>query len=127
MIEVTAAVLIKNKHVLIGKRLENSHMGDLWEFPGGKIEANETPKECLKRELREELEIDADIHELIMETEHKYMDKTNVKIYVYKAKYRSGKFKLNDHSRIAWVEAEDFENYKFVEADLPIVEYLKNL
>ena len=58
MKEVTAAIIIDNNKILIAQRGKNENLAGKWEFPGGKIEIDETPQQCLKREIREELEVD---------------------------------------------------------------------
>ncbi|NSW92570.1 MAG: NUDIX domain-containing protein [Firmicutes bacterium] len=57
MVKVTAALIVKDNQILIAKRKSNAKLANKWEFPGGKIEAGETPEECLRRELKEELNI----------------------------------------------------------------------
>ncbi|SVD35025.1 uncharacterized protein METZ01_LOCUS387879, partial [marine metagenome] len=73
IIRVTAAILEKNRKILIAKRKTGDELfAGLWEFPGGKVEKGETPKECMARELREELDIDVEVGELITSNKHKY-------------------------------------------------------
>ena len=69
--KVTAAVIEKDGRILIAKRRIGDRHGGRWEFPGGKIDSGETPEECLKRELREELGIEAEIGELLCKTSFK--------------------------------------------------------
>ena len=88
-IRVTAAVIIEQGRVLATQRHERGAMGGKWEFPGGKIEPGETPEACLRRELREELGVEADVQELFMRTAHAYPTK-NVELFVFKAAIRSG-------------------------------------
>ena len=72
MITVIAAIIKKDNKYLIGRRGPKEKSTGLWEFPGGKIEYGETHEECLKRELKEELNIDAEIGELYSEYVYKY-------------------------------------------------------
>ena len=65
IIKVTGALIQKNDKYLIGRRGPNEKSPGLWEFPGGKIEKGETPIECIKRELKEELNINAEIGDLV--------------------------------------------------------------
>lgn len=58
MKEVTAAIILKDNRVLIAQRAPGENLAGKWEFPGGKVEHGETPKECLKREISEELDVD---------------------------------------------------------------------
>lgn len=74
IIEVSAGVITKNNKVLLAKRTEG-YLNDLWEFPGGKIEDNETPRLAVIRELLEELNIAIEVHETLLVLEHQYPDK----------------------------------------------------
>lgn len=73
-IKVVAGVIIKNNKVLITRRAPKENFGGGWEFPGGKIEANETPEECLARELKEELNVNISDGKLCTEVYHIYND-----------------------------------------------------
>lgn len=73
---VTAAVVERDGHVLVTRRLEGTHLEGYWEFPGGKCEAAETLDSCLRRELREELAVDAVIGEQLLATTHTYPERT---------------------------------------------------
>src|SRR4029077_11924660 len=75
-IEVAAGLVFRGGKLLITQRRADSHLGGLWEFPGGKREAAETFEECLARELREELGIEVAVEELVKEITHAYPEKT---------------------------------------------------
>ncbi len=66
MLQVTAAILIKDNKILIAKRLAGDKLPHKWEFPGGKIETGETPEACLKREMHEEFGIEVRIEHLVV-------------------------------------------------------------
>lgn len=72
---VVAAVVEVEGRVLLTRRLRGTHLEGLWEFPGGKCDPGETMSEALRRELREELAIDADVGEEILATTHEYADR----------------------------------------------------
>jgi len=72
---VTAAVVERNGRLLVTRRLEGSHMGGFWEFPGGKCEPGELPQACLARELLEELGVAAVVHDEIYRTTYAYGDR----------------------------------------------------
>src|SRR5262245_30272350 len=72
IITVVAAVIEAGETVLITRRLRGTHLEGLWEFPGGKVDAEETHDAALQREIREELDADLDVHELLLSTTHRY-------------------------------------------------------
>ena len=117
--QVAAAVIEKDSKVLIARRREKDTLGGLWEFPGGKVEPGETTEECLKRELKEEFDIETEIGELFSSTTFRYFF-IPIELLAYKVKYISGDFKVNEHDEIKWVVPEDFKNYDLVNADKPI-------
>ena len=125
MIDVTAAIIEKEGKYLIARRRGGNFDGK-WEFPGGKIEEDETPEECLTRELEEELEIKVKVGNLFGESVYNYGHK-KIRLMGYSAKYISGEFVLNAHDRIKWVYPDELKNYDFPEADLPFVDKLINL
>jgi 8-oxo-dGTP diphosphatase len=126
IVRVTAAILEKNGKILIGKRKpEDELFGGLWEFPGGKIEESETPKECMARELKEELEIEVEVGELIISNKHKYPHGI-FELLAYRVGHVSGDFVLNNHDEIKWVTVDEMSNFEFPPADAPIIKYLKN-
>ncbi len=121
-IKVAAAIIEKGGYILIGRR-KAGLFADMWEFPGGKVEAAETPEECLRRELREELSIEAAIGEFFLSSKHVYSHAA-IELLAYKARIVGGVFCLHDHKEIRWVTARDLPSYEFPEADRPIVERL---
>ena len=124
IVQVAAAAVFDSQgRVLIARRPEQTHQGGLWEFPGGKLDPHETPQECLKRELKEELSIEAEIRNLIHTSKFNY-GHMEVELLLYTASYRSGEFVLQDHEEIAWFLPKDLPKYDFVEADKPIVKRL---
>ncbi|MBU1037620.1 MAG: 8-oxo-dGTP diphosphatase MutT [Candidatus Omnitrophica bacterium] len=123
MFRVTAAVIEKDGKILIAKRRIGDRHGGRWEFPGGKIDAGETPEECLKRELKEELGIEAEIGELICSSTFKYMF-VPLELLVYKVRHISGKFRALDHDELKWVEPSELAKYDFVKADVKVVKKL---
>ena len=124
MIRVTAAVIIDSGKVLIAKRKPPGKMPGMWEFPGGKIEKGETPEQCLRRELHEELGVEAAIGECIGTNVHQY-EFYKIELVAYKARITAGEIGLKEHSDMAWVEAQDLVKYPFAPADLPFVEMIR--
>ncbi len=117
---VTAAVIERDGMVLIARR-KRAFMGNNWEFPGGKLEDNETLEECLKREISEELGIDIAVGKLISSRKHVLNCQSAIMLYAYHAEYLSGEIVLTDHDEIAWVAPEDLQRYTFPEPDWLIV------
>ncbi len=120
---VTAAVIEKDGKILIAKRRIGDRHGGRWEFPGGKIDVGETPEECLKRELKEELGIEAEVGEFICASSFKYMF-VPLELLVYKVRHISGKFRALDHDELKWVEPSELTKYDFVKADVKVVKKL---
>ncbi|MCX6654316.1 MAG: (deoxy)nucleoside triphosphate pyrophosphohydrolase, partial [Candidatus Bathyarchaeota archaeon] len=123
MVLVTAGIIRKNGKILIAQRKKGSHLEYKWELPGGKLEENESPEECLKRELREELNIDVEVRELFIESAYSYPD-LDVDILAFNVNYINGRFKLTSHSQVKWVKPSEISGYDFAEADRPIVKKL---
>ena len=121
--QVTAAVIEKDGKILIAQRRKGSALGGKWEFPGGKIEPGETAEECLKRELKEEFEIESEIGEFIIASQFRYC-LVPIELLAYRAKHLSGEFKVNEHEEIRWVLPSELGSYDFVPADKPIVKLL---
>ena len=114
--DVVAAIIKKDNFYLIVQRNRNKYMGLKWEFPGGKVETNETFHEALSREIQEELSIQINVHEKIAEEKYKD-DQINIILHYYLCSERSGTTILNEHENIAWVETKDFDKYDFVAGD----------
>ena len=123
MTNVVAAIIKKDNYFLIVQRNKNKHMGLKWEFPGGKVEENETFEEALVREIKEELSIKINLHKKI--TEEKYIDKKiDIVLHYYLCTHESGNIKLNEHENLAWVKKKDFDKYDFAEGDGNILSLL---
>lgn len=120
---VTAAVIEKDGRILIARRKQGWRFAGKWEFPGGKIEPGETPEECLRRELREELDIEAEVGEFFCSSTYRYSHAT-VQLLVYRAYHVAGEYTLHDHQEIRWVLPTELAQYDFPEADKPVIEKL---
>ena len=116
---VVVAVIKKENLYLIVKRNKHKHLGLKWEFPGGKVEINESFEQALSREIKEELNIEIDIVNKI--AEENYNDnKINVILYYYLCRIKEGDIFLSEHEDYAWVEKKDFLTYDFLEGDREI-------
>lgn len=126
MIEVTAAIIQNNGKVLICRRNENKRHGGKWEFPGGKIEAGETPETCLAREMLEEFSIRVSVDAFFAENIHNH-HRGPVRLLAYYVRWISGKMRLLDHDRTAWVCPSELDTYDLLPADRPFAERLRLL
>ena len=122
-IEVSAAVLQRGKKIFIQQRLHDGLMGGLWEFPGGKRGKNETPEDCLVREIREELGIDIRISEKLMVIKHSYT-RFRVTLHVFRVRLGAGRLKPTQCEQWQWVNHEELNSYTFPAANGKIVKYL---
>ena len=98
-------------------------MGLSWEFPGGKVEKGETFEIALKREIKEELNIEINVKNKLGE-ENYQDDKIKVKLHYFICKHISGKIHLSEHEDSAWVSKNEFKNYSFAEGDSDIINLL---
>ncbi len=123
---VGAAIVNKKGEVLCAQRGYGSLIGK-WEFPGGKVEKGETDQQALVREIKEELNIDIEVEELIDENYNEYSDR-NVNLKVFKCKYVAGEINDTEHKSLKWKGPSDIEELDWAEADRPILEsYLESL
>ena len=121
--DVVAAIIIKDDKFFIAQRNKNKHMGLSWEFPGGKVEEGESFEIALKREIKEELNIEIDVKDKL--GEEIYQDeKINVKLHYFICSILQGKICLNEHEDSAWISKDEFLNYDFAEGDRDIISLL---
>ncbi len=120
-IPVVAGFLRKGGLVLVGQRPENHSLAGQWEFPGGKIESGETPEQALKRELSEELGIEAEVGELKLACTHHYGD-VNILILFYEILYWKGEPKAQHHLMLEWIEPLDLTKRQIPEANVKILD-----
>jgi 8-oxo-dGTP diphosphatase len=107
-------------NILIAQRAASAHQGGFWEFPGGKLDAGESPVAALIRELKEELDITPTQCEPLIQIRHHYKDKS-VLLDVYKVLDFEGEPKGNEGQPIRWVPMADLSRYDFPAANRPIV------
>lgn len=123
MITVTASILVKDNKVLIAKRSATDKLPNKWEFPGGKLEDGESPEECLKRELQEELGITTSIGEFLGNSDHEY-DHIHIRLKFYRTQWIAGKINPSVHDEVVFVSLEEMKMYDFAAADIPFVNKL---
>ena len=121
---VVAAVIQERGRILIAQRKSTrSHPGK-WEFPGGKVEPDETPRAALRRELREELGIEAEIGAEEARYTVTYGGSPPIDLLFYRVAAHRGEPRNLDFAQIAWVDPEHLPDYDFLEGDIPFVKLL---
>ncbi len=118
-VHVAAAIIEKDHQILIAKRLKGTHK-DLWEFPGGKIEENESSKQALIREIKEELNADIEIKSYLTTINYTYPD-FHLLMDVYICKLAGNTMTLHDHSQIQWINPNT-QNIDWVPADILVIQ-----
>ena len=116
MIEVVAGIIWKDNKFLIAKRNAKKDQGNLWEFPGGKVEKGELYENALVREIKEEFNADIQVKEYIGEKIHHYPEK-DIKLMFYKAILISENIELLEHEDYRWITKEDKDKFEFADAD----------
>lgn len=114
--EVAAGLVFHDGRLLITQRHAESHLGGLWEFPGGKRHPEETFEECLQRELMEELGITVDVRELVESIRHSYPEKT-VDLRFFRCVWKAGKPERRDCADFHWASCEELDSFEFPAAD----------
>lgn len=123
-IRVVAAIIIDNGKYFATQRGYGEWKG-YWEFPGGKIEVNETPEDALKREIREELETEINVGDKVCTIEYDY-PKFHLSMDCFYAKVSSGGLVLKEHEAAKWLSKSEFGNVEWLPADKMIIEIIKN-
>jgi mutator protein MutT len=123
VIDVAIAIIIEQDRVLITRRKKDTHLANLWEFPGGKRLPSESWGECLLREVREELGVTIKISRSFERIEHKYSDR-KVILQSYLCRISEGKPRPLASQELKWVDPAKILSYSFPEANLPILKKL---
>jgi 8-oxo-dGTP diphosphatase len=126
MKHVVAALIMKDGKVLVCQRTRHQTMPLKWEFPGGKIEEGEQPRDALRRELDEELGIDARIGEEVARIRHEYKSGNSVELRFYVVKQYKGEIENRIFRDVRWSPRSELPSYDFLEADLTLVRDLAN-
>jgi 8-oxo-dGTP diphosphatase len=121
MIRVVAAVITRGGRVLACRRPEGVDHAGCWEFPGGKVESGESGPEALRRELREELAIEADVGPLVWTTSHRYPGRPPVAIEFYAVDRFAGDVDEGAFAEVRWALPDSLPALDFLEADRELV------
>ena len=124
VIKVTGAIIQEGNKFLICRRGPSEKAAGLWEFPGGKLEINESLEDCILRELKEELDIDAELHSLYDNYSFKAED-VIYDLYFFRIKGFSGILSKTVHDEIKWVKLKDFHKFSFLPGDAPLIKKLE--
>jgi len=123
---VVAAVIGRDGKILICQRKPGGRHPLKWEFPGGKVEAGEALEAAVKRELREELGIEAEIGSETAHYEVRYGDGPAIQLRFYRVANYDGEIRNLDFAQIAWVAPESLPDYDFLEGDIAFVKQLSS-
>jgi 8-oxo-dGTP diphosphatase len=121
MKRVVAALIVKDGKILVCQRTRHQTMPLKWEFPGGKIEDGEQPRDALRRELEEELGIDATIGDEVARIRHEYKNGNSVELRFYVVNNFKGDLENRIFRDMQWAERNKLPSFDFLEADLKLV------
>ncbi len=119
-LHVTCAIIERDGLILAAQRSADMNMPLKWEFPGGKIDSGETPEECLRREILEEMGIRIRVEESLPSSTHQY-PALKVTLYPFICSIESGEIILHEHSAISWLSPSELHTLDWAEADLPVI------
>src|SRR5437763_4796308 len=122
MKQVVAALIVKDDEILICQRNEHQPHPLKWEFPGGKIEANEDPAAALCRELEEELGITAEMGSKVATIQHNYAIGNAVELHFYLVKKFEGEIQNLVFKDVRWAKRTELSKFDFLEADVALVQ-----
>lgn len=129
MIQVACAIIENQDKVLVTQRGLHKAEGGLWEFPGGKLEAGETPQDCIVREIREELNLLISPRQLLTASAHAYPGKT-IRLIPLVCSLVKGTLELREHAAYRWLYPQKLLPLSWCPADVPVVhtylEWLKH-
>lgn len=120
---VTASLIIEQGKVLVTQRKKNSSHGLLWEFPGGKVKEGEDPREALRRELKEELDVEVEVGMIFDAVFYSYPEYP-ILLLVYRCRIEKGSLKPIGCHDLRWVTLEELEKLAMPPADEPIRKHL---
>ena len=124
MIKVVAALICKDNKILIARRATGDpNVLGKWEFPGGKVEANESEEAAIEREIKEEFELTVKAKRFLINNICEYPEK-KIDLRLYECEYLSGEFCLHDHFEYKWVEITKLIDFDLAPADVSLARYV---
>jgi 8-oxo-dGTP diphosphatase len=122
--QVVAALIFKDGKVLVCQRTRHQTMPLKWEFPGGKIEEGEQPRDALRRELDEELGIEASVGDEVARIRHQYKNGSSVELRFFVVRDYKGELENKIFKDMRWADRSELPSFDFLEADLELVKDL---
>jgi len=122
-VRVVCGIIFKEDKILLCRRKAEKSLGGYWEFPGGKVEPNESESDALIRELKEELAMQVEIDKHFKTIIHQY-ENVQIELIAYGCKFIQADFVLIDHDEIQWVEKTKLLSFNLAPADVPIAKAL---
>lgn len=120
-LQVVGAVILSDGNVLCARRGPHGALAGMWEFPGGKVEANETAREALTREISEELQCHVSVKDEVTSTTHEY-DFAVITLTTFYCDLVAGTPTLTEHSEVRWLHPSEMNTVTWAPADVPAVE-----
>ena len=120
---VTAGLIFNDEKFLITQRPDNDPFAGKWEFPGGKKRDDETLEDCLAREIREELNIQIDVQELLTKIQHEYLN-FFIQLHVFRCRHISGTPQPDQNQQWQWITKKELPDFDFLDADRVAIEKL---
>ncbi|WP_029281362.1 (deoxy)nucleoside triphosphate pyrophosphohydrolase [Pedobacter sp. R20-19] len=122
-VRVVCGIIFKEDKILLCRRKAEKPLGGYWEFPGGKVEPNESESDALMRELKEELSVKVEIQKHFKTIFHKYQQ-VQIELIAYCCKFIQADFTLTEHDAIQWVKKIELLSFDLAQADIPIAKAL---
>jgi len=123
-VNVAIAIVIQGRQILICQRKADAALGGFWEFPGGKIEPAESPADCARREVMEEVGIVVETVEPLPAIDYDYRD-VRVHLHPFLCRYVEGATQARECQQAIWVDPDALENYQFPPADDSLLKELR--
>lgn len=126
MIEAACAVIMRDDKIFCAQRSEKMRHPLQWEFPGGKLEKNESPRACIVREIKEELLVQIEVLQPLTPNVFDYGNDYKVLLFPFICRLTSGEPVLTEHKQYQWLRPDQLADLNWVEGDLPVVQTLSS-